>query len=150
MSTDVEQLALFMNARDQAESGTVAWSDLGEDGRESYRSDAALVIEAMKRLGWKRAGDDEIENLRAARAETWDEAVAAVFAWWSTPEEARPIAIVNPYGVGTKLTLHDCRECREGKHGACNGAALIENGDDITAVDCACSVLEHRGAGSDD
>jgi len=44
--------------------------------------------------------DATVEQLREARAETWDEAVAAVFAWWNTPEGQRPLAIVNPYGVG--------------------------------------------------
>lgn len=42
----------------------------------------------------------QVMELRAARAETWDEAIAAVFAWWSAPEDERPLAIVNPYGVG--------------------------------------------------
>ena len=36
--------------------------------------------------------------VKAVRAETWDEAVAAVFAWWSTPEDERGV-VVNPYGM---------------------------------------------------
>jgi len=41
-----------------------------------------------------------ISALREARAETWDEAISAVFAWWSAPPEQRPAGIVNPYGIG--------------------------------------------------
>lgn len=36
---------------------------------------------------------------RAARAEAWDEAIAAVFAWWAAPKDRRPSAVINPYGV---------------------------------------------------
>ncbi len=42
----------------------------------------------------------EISALREARAKTWDEAISAVFAWWSAPPEQRPAGIVNPYGIG--------------------------------------------------
>ena len=45
----------------------------------------------------------DVAALREARAETWDEAVAAVFAWWSAPEGERPALIVNPYGVGVPV-----------------------------------------------
>lgn len=44
--------------------------------------------------------EPDVTALRAARAETWDEAIATVFAWWITPEGERPASIVNPYGVG--------------------------------------------------
>lgn len=46
--TRVEHLARFMNARDGAESGTVAWDDLDTAGRESYRNDARLYITALQ------------------------------------------------------------------------------------------------------
>ena len=38
------------------------------------------------------------EMIREARAETWDEAIATVFAWWNAAPEERPAVIVNPYG----------------------------------------------------
>lgn len=44
----------------------------------------------------------DAEALREARAETWDEAIAAVHAWWSLPPERRPAVIINPYGVGLR------------------------------------------------
>lgn len=47
-----EQLALFMNARDQAESGTVSWDALGPDGREAYLKDAQSIVSAFVALGW--------------------------------------------------------------------------------------------------
>jgi hypothetical protein len=42
-----EHLARFMNARDGHESGTVGWDDLDDAGRESYITDARLVIGAL-------------------------------------------------------------------------------------------------------
>ena len=38
------------------------------------------------------------QALRAVKAEVWDEAIAAVAAWWQTPEDERGV-IVNPYGT---------------------------------------------------
>ena len=48
----IEQLAMFMNARDAVESGTVRWADLADGGREADRKDAAAVVAAMRALGW--------------------------------------------------------------------------------------------------
>lgn len=38
------------------------------------------------------------EAVTEAKAEAWDEAIAAVAAWWQTPEDERGV-IVNPYGT---------------------------------------------------
>lgn len=57
---------------------------------------AKLRGEAFDR--WLAAHDAAVARESAASA--WDEAVAAIFAWWSTPEDERPLAIVNPYGDG--------------------------------------------------
>lgn len=37
-----------------------------------------------------------------------------------------------------------CRDCEEGKHGACNGEALVEfpNGD-VSEVECWCAGVQH-------
>lgn len=48
----VEQLALFMNARDNAESGTALWKDLDAIGRGAYLKEAAAIVGAMRMLGW--------------------------------------------------------------------------------------------------
>jgi glutaredoxin-like protein NrdH len=40
----------------------------------------------------------------------------------------------------------DCRECTEGKHGACNGIALVDEGLDVLQVDCICASQNHGGA----
>ena len=37
----------------------------------------------------------------------------------------------------------NCRECREGKHGACNGTALIDDGLNIIEADCICASGGH-------
>ncbi|MEV8023687.1 hypothetical protein [Microbacterium sp. NPDC080220] len=38
-----------------------------------------------------------------------------------------------------------CRDCREGKHGACIGSAHVERGDEIDEVACQCPADGHRG-----
>lgn len=35
-----------------------------------------------------------------------------------------------------------CRECAEGKHGACTGIALVD-GDDVEEHPCGCSRVDH-------
>lgn len=37
-----------------------------------------------------------------------------------------------------------CVDCREGKHTACIGSALVERGDDVEAVPCQCAGAEHQ------
>lgn len=62
MTTDdarTAHLARFMNARDGVESGTVAWDDLDDAGRESYLNDAHLVIEALRRIDVALTPPDE-------------------------------------------------------------------------------------------
>lgn len=41
-----------------------------------------------------------------------------------------------------------CRECREGKHGACNGDALVESADAVEVVKCGCAEADHRVIGA--
>jgi hypothetical protein len=36
-----------------------------------------------------------------------------------------------------------CRECTEGKCGACNGTALVDDGFDVLEVDCICASGGH-------
>lgn len=36
--------------------------------------------------------------IRQAKAEAWDEATAAIYGWWTAPEDERG-PVVNPYGV---------------------------------------------------
>lgn len=61
---------------------------------------ADAILAALPVLSRAAAPEPDIEALRAARAETWDEAIAAVFAWWAAAPEDRPAVVVNPYGVG--------------------------------------------------
>jgi len=39
-----------------------------------------------------------------------------------------------------------CRECTEGKHGACTGIALVD-GDDVEEYPCGCSRANHQVEG---
>jgi hypothetical protein len=52
----VEQIAMYTNSRDGIESGTVAWPDLDEAGRESYRKDATSTLRVISALGWLPKG----------------------------------------------------------------------------------------------
>ncbi len=36
-----------------------------------------------------------------------------------------------------------CRECKEGKHGACTGIALVD-ADDVEEYPCGCSRVDHE------
>lgn len=61
-----EQIALFMNARDNRDYGTAIWSELDIVGREAYLTDAAALVAAVKALGWAPVltpTDDEREAL---------------------------------------------------------------------------------------
>lgn len=40
-----------------------------------------------------------------------------------------------------------CRDCSEGKHGACNGAALVDGALEVAEVPCGCSGAGHTLAG---
>ena len=76
--------------------------DQGYD--DMARAALAVFAKAHTPTGDERGAEyPDVAALREARAETWDEAVAAVFAWWSAPEGERPALIVNPYGVGAPI-----------------------------------------------
>lgn len=44
------------------------------------------------------------------------------------------------------MARHDCIECIEGKHGACNGTAYVDFGDDqpLAEEECHCADLNHH------
>jgi hypothetical protein len=52
----LEQLARFMNRRDEHENGTAAWDQLDEVAHESYRKDARYAMQALAHLGWAQKG----------------------------------------------------------------------------------------------
>ena len=43
------------------------------------------------------------------------------------------------------MTEQLCRECTEGKCGACDGTAIVEEGRDLFHVDCLCAARNHEG-----
>lgn len=51
------------------------------------------------------------ETVTEAKAAAWDEAIAAVAAWWQTPEDERGV-IVNPYGTHPADRLLDDHDAR--------------------------------------
>jgi hypothetical protein len=48
----MEQLAMFMNRRDEVESGTAPWAELDPVAQDSYRKDAIAAMRALAQLGW--------------------------------------------------------------------------------------------------
>jgi len=37
-----------------------------------------------------------------------------------------------------------CKECADGHHGACNGAALVDGAEGVTVAGCGCHAVDHR------
>lgn len=87
--------------------------------------------EATVSLSWSQT-HDLMDELQAAVGE-------ATSAFWEDREK--------PMGgsFGFDLTPAICRDCGEGKHGACTGSALTERGKDIVEVACLCTADGHRG-----
>jgi hypothetical protein len=42
------------------------------------------------------------------------------------------------------MTGQVCRDCCEGKCGACVGTALVDDGNDVIEVDCICGSQNHE------
>lgn len=82
-------------------------------------------------LTWSQT-QDLVDELLAAQAD----AVAA----FSEDQARRPIAA---HGFDRDAVI--CRDCSEGKHGACIGSAHVERGEEIDEVDCMCTADGHRG-----
>lgn len=40
-----------------------------------------------------------------------------------------------------------CRECKEGKHGACTGIALVDGASSVEELPCGCSRADHQVIG---
>lgn len=49
------------------------------------------------------------------------------------------------HGFDVDLPRAVCRDCGEGKHGACIGSAYVERDGDIDEVACTCTADGHRG-----
>lgn len=41
-----------------------------------------------------------------------------------------------------------CRDCSEGKHGACIGSAFVESETEVEEVECGCAKVAHKLVGS--
>lgn len=68
---DTEQLALFLNGRDVAESGTAPWDKLPIDARASYLKDAEAILGALQLLGWTRLDPPTEDDRAALQAMFW-------------------------------------------------------------------------------
>lgn len=65
-----------------------------------------------------------------------------------SPRYGHASAAIEPgsFVVTEDRSRSHCRECQEGKHGACNGTALVDDGFDVVEVDCICASQSHGGA----
>jgi hypothetical protein len=63
------------------------------------------------------------------------------------PISARQLGIVQPLSVSIE-DPHICRDCAEGKHGACNGEALVDQAGEVVSVSCGCSHGEQEAEGA--
>lgn len=96
-------------------------------------------------LSWSQT-QDLVDELLARNGE-------AVSAFWE--DRARPTfehgfdADLGPVEswAGTTIVAAPviCRDCSEGKHGACIGSAFAERGAELDEVDCKCTADGHRG-----
>ena len=77
-----------------------------------------------------------VEELQEARAD-------AESAYW---EDRGAGATMEPHGfdVDLQAVRAICRDCSEGKHGACIGSAYAEHDGEIVEVACACTADGHR------
>lgn len=83
-------------------------------------------------LSWSET-QDLVDELLARNGE-------AVSAFWE--DQGRTLAV---HGFDLNLREAICRDCFEGKHGACIGSAHVERGEEIDEVDCGCTADGHRG-----
>lgn len=94
--------------------------------RDSLSGELATVS-----LSWSQT-QDLVDELLTAQGD----AVTA----FSEDDAQRPVVV---HGFDRDPVI--CRDCAEGKHGACIGSAHVERGDDIDEVDCQCAAPGHRG-----
>jgi hypothetical protein len=76
----------------------------------------------------------DLANALVRHAERAKAAAAEDEARWADP-------LVHGFDVAPV-----CRECDEGKHGACDGSALVEVGaeGDVQSVPCGCAGADHK------
>ena len=66
------QLALYLNARDTAESGTANWGHLPIDAQIAYLQDARAILGAVAVLGFVKSGPITDAQVRAAAKAMYD------------------------------------------------------------------------------
>lgn len=112
--------------------------EVGNDYRvELTVHDLHFGIESTACLTWSQA-EQLVEELRSALADAG-----------SALAEDRPEMAVHGFDVDVTPEADPipavCKDCSEGKHGACIGSAYIEVLEEICEVDCGCTAVGHRG-----
>ena len=106
--------------------------EVGNDYRvELTVHDLQFGIEATACLTWSQV-EQLVDDLRNAAASAE-----------RMVHEDHPNLV--EHGFDVDLPRAVCRDCSEGKHGACIGSAYVERDGEIDEVACTCTADGHRG-----
>lgn len=118
----------------------------------------AIDAEITVRLAEVDVTDDYMVTLKQRKKDTAytpDEAEALAKELADAAMHARLVLaedeaarVTLAHGFDRDVTAQDlpiCKDCAEGKHGACIGSAFVENGPDLDEVECRCTKAGHRG-----
>lgn len=93
----------------------------------------------------------EVKQHAPAVTYTWSEAEQLANELITAVEDARA-ALREDFPVPNLAHKFDvlpiCKDCSEGKHGACIGSAYVENEFEVDEVECGCSAVDHQVHGS--
>lgn len=135
----------------------------GRHGRGTLTGPApAVVRDVQVGVATVEVTDDcevELHQLKRRMSYSPEEAIELADALRAAAQEAQTALEedVNMWAASVQAGLAhafdvapSCRDCSEGKHGACIGSAFVESADGVDEVDCGCAKAEHRviGAGS--
>lgn len=107
--------------------------------------DALSGAVATVSLSWSQTQDlvDELLKTRSdAESAYWEDRARPTFEHGFDADSG---AVMSWAGTSIVAAPAICRDCSEGKHGACIGSAHVERGDEIDEVDCKCTADGHRG-----
>lgn len=96
--------------------------------------------------------EDLLVRLRATVSLTWTQVEKLIYEMRNAVASAErmvredhPNLVEHGFDVDLLPSSAICRDCAEGKHGACIGSAFVERGDELDEVDCGCTADGHRG-----
>lgn len=110
----------------------------------------SIEVERVVTLAEVEVNDEYLVSLRTRRKRTSltvEEAVQLAGELVDAAKEAEGLITDDLARMRARAHGFDvapiCRECREGKHGACTGIALVD-GRDVEEHPCGCSRVDHQ------